>query len=255
MKILSLNTWGGRAGKEHFLNFISAQAKDVDIFCFQEIWSAPYEHLEGAKAGNLEIKHEDIMVEGMQDIARTLPEYQYFFHPHHLEHYGLMMLVRRGIDILGSGDVFVYKERGYIPNGDIGNHARNIQYVTFMNDGTMTTVINFHGLWNGKGKGDSEERLQQSQNIVDFIQTLEGDVLLCGDFNLLPSTESVHIIERTGMRNLIHEYGITSTRTSYYTKPEKFADYVFVSQGVSVKNFKVLPDEVSDHAAMLVEIM
>lgn len=56
------------------------------------------------------------------------------------------------------------------------------------------------------------------------------------------------------MRNLIREYGITSTRTSFYQKPEKHADYVFVSEGISVKAFTVLPDEVSDHAPLLLAI-
>jgi endonuclease/exonuclease/phosphatase family metal-dependent hydrolase len=54
-----------------------------------------------------------------------------------------------------------------------------------------------------------------------------------------------------GMRNLIREYKITSTRTSFYPKTEKFADYFFVSPEVQVNDFQVLPDEVSDHAPLL----
>ena len=56
------------------------------------------------------------------------------------------------------------------------------------------------------------------------------------------------------MRNLIHEYNINSTRTSFYTKPEKYADYIFTSKDLLIKNFEVLPEEVSDHAALLLEI-
>ena len=74
-------------------------------------------------------------------------------------------------------------------------------------------------------------------------------------YNLLPGTESVHMLEESGMRNLIREYGVTSTRSSFYTKPEKFADYAFVSSGVSVTDFKVLPDAVSDHLALEAEIV
>ena len=55
------------------------------------------------------------------------------------------------------------------------------------------------------------------------------------------------------MRNLIAEFGITSTRSSLYTKPLRFADYMFVSNGIEVKDFKVLPDEVSDHLALYLE--
>ncbi len=254
MKILSLNTWGGRAGKEKLLNFLKEQSKDADIFCFQEIWAAPYTHLEGVNAGGLELKNRDTMVYGKQEITAALNEYEYFFHPHHGDHYGLMMLVRKGIDILQTGDVFVHKDRGHIPEGDVGNHARNIQYVTFMHEKVKNTVINFHGLWNGKGKTDSDDRIEQSNNIVRFIKELDGEVILCGDFNLLPDTKSIKILEDAGLRNLVDEYGILSTRTSYYTKIEKFADYAFVSHKVSIKDFRVLLDEVSDHAPLLLEI-
>lgn len=121
-------------------------------------------------------------------------------------------------------------------------------------DGEQLTVINFHGLWNGKGKGDSEDRILQTKNILDFTKKLTGEHLLCGDFNLRPDTESIKLFQDVGMRNLIKEYNITSTRTSHYTKDEKFADYVFVTRGVRVKDFKVLPDEVSDHAPLYLDI-
>ena len=35
---------------------------------------------------------------------------------------------------------------------------------------------------------------------------------------------------------------------------KKYADYVFASNNIEIKNFKVLPDEVSDHRPLLVEI-
>ena len=68
---------------------------------------------------------------------------------------------KNDIDIKQSGDVFVHKERGYMPEGDVGHHARNIQYAVFKLHNRPVTVINFHGLWNGKGKMDSEDRLEQ----------------------------------------------------------------------------------------------
>ena len=56
-----------------------------------------------------------------------------------------------------------------------------------------------------------------------------------------------------GLRNLVAEFGVTSTRTSLYTGPGRFADYAFVSPGVEVHAFRVLPDEVSDHAPLMLE--
>jgi hypothetical protein len=52
-------------------------------------------------------------------------------------------------------------------------------------------------------------------------------------------------LEEEGLRNLIAEHAVTSTRTSLYPRVERFADYVFVSAGVDVFEFGALPDEVS----------
>ncbi len=252
MKVISLNTWGGRAGKEKQLEFFCSHA-DTDVFCLQEIWSAPYEHLEGQAAGGLSIDHTNIMVYGKQEISAALPSHTAFFYPHHLENYGLMTLVKNNLEIEESGELFFHKEKGFIPEGDVGHHARNLVFVTVKTSVGPRTVINLHGLWNGKGKGDSEDRLEQSKKILSFVRQLRNPFVICGDFNLDPNTESLKMFEKEGLRNLIKEYGITSTRTSYYKKEMCFADYVFVPPGVDVLDFKVLSDEVSDHAPLFLE--
>jgi hypothetical protein len=61
------------------------------------------------------------------------------------------------------------------------------------------------------------------------------------------------MLEEAGLRNLIKGYGITSTRTSLYKKEHRFADYTFVSENISVIDFKILPEEVSDHNAMYLD--
>jgi endonuclease/exonuclease/phosphatase family metal-dependent hydrolase len=194
------------------------------------------------------------MVYGMQEISTLLDTHIPLFKPHHLENYGLLMLVKKSLKVIQEGDVFVHRFKGYIPEGDVGNHARNIQYVTFDTSRGVKTVINFHGLWEmGKNKTDTEDRLRQSDNIISFLKTVTSPFVFCGDFNLLPHTESLKKLEQFGLRNLIKEYGVTSTRTRYYEKEHKFADYALVSEGIEVKEFKILPDEVSDHSPMYLE--
>lgn len=252
MKLISLNTWGGRAGKDKLLAFFAAY-KDVDIFCLQEIWSAPYEHLEGSSAGGLSIDHSNIMVYGLQEISALLNTHNAYFKPHHLDNYGLLMLVKKDLDVISEGDVFVYKEKGHIPEGDVGFHARNVQFTTIATKNGNRSILNFHGLWSGDGKGDSEDRLLQSDRIIQFMKTLSNPYVMCGDFNLLPNTQSIKKLENFGLRNLIKENNIISTRTSFYTKEPKFADYTLVSDGVKINDFKILPDEVSDHSPMYVD--
>ncbi len=253
MRIISLNTWGGKGGKKKLLEFFKAHADTTDVFCLQEIWSEPYPHLEGRLAGGVALNNEQTMVYALREISAALPNHVAFFRPLLGNNYGLLMLIRKELRAIEEGEFFVYKQKGFYSEADVGDHARLIQYVTIAAGTKMITIINFHGLWNGKGKTDTEDRIQQSKNILEFTSKLDGEYILCGDFNLLPDTESLKLFEMAGLRNLIKEYGISSTRTSFYTKPEKHADYMFVTKGIQVKDFKVLPDEVSDHAPLLIE--
>ncbi len=91
--------------------------------------------------------------------------------------------------------------------------------------------------------------------MIERIRALKAEYVLLGDFNLTPDTISLQMFEKElGCRDLIKEYGITSTRTHLYPKENKFADYAFVSRGVSLKKFEVMPDVISDHSPLLVEL-
>ncbi len=253
MKLITLNTWGGRAGRDLLLSFFPKYEQETDVFCLQEIWSAPHDHLEGYSTAGKPLTNADVATRIMQDICGTLSNFKEYFRPHFTDHYGIMTMVNKKIRVQDEGEVYVHKEKGYFPKDDLGKHARNIQWLKLENDGKLFAIINFHGLWNGQGKGDSDDRILQSQNIINFLKTIQGEYILCGDFNLLPDTQSLKMFEEFGLRNLIKEYGITSTRTSFYKPEVRYADYVFVSPGVKVNDFRVLPDEVSDHNALMLD--
>jgi endonuclease/exonuclease/phosphatase family metal-dependent hydrolase len=243
MKIITLNTWGGRIHKP-LLDFIRGH-ENVDVFCFQEV----YNKAEGKESDYLEDAHDL-----HNDLNAILEGHNDFFAPHLEDWYGLSMFVNKKIKVKDSGEEFVYKHKDYYPEGNVGNHARNIQYIQIEHNSNNLTVINFHGLWTGKGKTDSEDRIKQSENIANFIKRVKGEVVLCGDFNLLPNTESIKILEDSGLKNLITENNIKSTRTSHYKKKDKFADYIFVSEGIKVKDFEVMSEEVSDHSPLYIEV-
>jgi exonuclease III len=249
MKLISLNVWGGVAGREKLLDFFISH-NDVDIFCLQEIWNGGHEMI-GRTAGGRPLS--GIAHWLLTDIGATLKDHIAYFRPQFKDYYGLTMFIKKDISVREEGEVFAYKERGYFSEEDIGDHSRNIQYVSMGSVAGLRTVAHIHGLWNGKGKTDSADRLLQSDNIVRFLGSIKNPSVFCGDLNLLPDTESLKKIEAAGMRNLIKEFGITSTRSSFYTKPVRFADYMFVSDGIEVKEFKVLPNEVSDHLPLYLE--
>ena len=80
----------------------------------------------------------------------------------------------------------------------------------------------------------------------------KGKKILVGDFNLLPDTKSLKILEK-GMRNLIKEFKIKDTRGELYEKELRFADYALVSSDVMVLDFKVLNEKISDHLPLYLE--
>jgi len=128
-----------------------------------------------------------------------------------------------------------------------------IFFVSVKGVGGNFLIGNFHGLWNGIDKLDSEDRLRQSENIMKFLDNRKKNYkILCGDFNLRPDTESIKILEKD-MNNLIKTFGIKSTRTSLYTKLEKHADYIFTSPEIKINHFEVAPNEVSDHSPLLLD--
>ncbi len=215
----------------------------TDIFCLQEVWEGGHEHKDiwGPNVDPALFTH----------LNEILPGFVSFFKPHYWNFFGLAIFIKKNIKILEEGDIFVFKDREDMFHDDNAvNHARNLEYITIETPKGVRTIANFHGLWNGISKEDTEERFSQAENIVRFLAGIKVPHVLCGDFNLLPDSESLKMIQGSHMRNLIKEFGITSTRASVYKKPGKFADYILVSEGINVKDFKVLPDEVSDHLAM-----
>ena len=127
-----------------------------------------------------------------------------------------------------------------------------MQWIDCVVNSKTYTIVNVHGLWNGKGKGDSTQRITQSHNIRNFLNKSSNAKIICGDFNLRPDTESISIISEN-MDDLVGRYEVQGTRTSIYDKEEKYADYIFTSPEVRIRNFEVLPDEVSDHSPLLLE--
>lgn len=149
----------------------------------------------------------------------------------------------------------VHDKEEYFDDQNVMAPKRNLQEVTFqVEDYQKLTILNFHGLWTGTGKNDTPDRLLQSDTIIAYLKNVTHSFILGGDFNLSPDTMSIKKFEDFGLKNPIKEWGIMSTRTSFFTFENKFADYVFTSKGVDVETFKVLPDEVSDHAPLYVKI-
>lgn len=248
MKILSLNTWGGRA-KAPFGQFLADHAGQVDIFCFQEVF-------KGATLDRTKdlTSNEDIHPQLFEEIQQLLPDHVGYFCPMFEDFFGLACFIKKDIKVVESGDVLLLEGVQHFdleqPCADI---SRRMQWITIKNgDGSMM-IVNHHGHWAPGDKSDNPESEEQTRIMIDFLSKSEHPKVLCGDFNLHPNTGSIKEFDAR-FKDLIKENNITTTRTSFFKWPQKFADYIFVSPELAVSSFAVLPEEVSDHVALMAEI-
>ncbi|ASI13749.1 endonuclease/exonuclease/phosphatase [Candidatus Mancarchaeum acidiphilum] len=255
MRMISLNLWGGRAF-EGLKAFLNKEKGRTDIFCFQETlqYSLGRPDNDSLKAKTMHQPKEFSERENLYaDLEGILDGYKGFLtDPYSSGKERLSMFIKDGISASEDANRVV---------NDVGVTVDNLPYkvgcimqhasVTFENK--TYDICNTHGLWQHSSKEDTPERLQQSENIIKLMSKMGPRRVLAGDFNLLPDTRSIKMLEDSGMRNLIKEYNITDTRGKLYTKKIRHADYTFVSNAVDVKGFRVLPVEASDHLPMALE--
>lgn len=260
MKIVFLNIWGGKVF-DPLTAFVKESAADTDFFCFQEVFDSP-EAREVTRGRRANI---------FSELRNILPQFQSYYAPVQKEHdgdlwlgfdcsHGLAIFVKESIPVDDSGDIIIHGERNGLRDDDLTTYPCNLQYIRFHRDSATYTLCNTHGTaWPGS-KLDTPERLAQSQKTVDFLAREQGEKILGGDFNLLPDTASIRMIEHAGMRNLIKEFGVSTTRNELawarYPEAERqcFSDYVFVSSEVRVISFSAPQLAISDHLPLVLEV-
>lgn len=259
MKIIFLNIWGGKVF-DPLMKFVKESAADTDFFCFQEVFDSPHER-EVSWGGRANM---------LAELTRGLPEFKPCFASavsgfdgdNHVDYelsLGLAIFVREGITVESSGDFLICGEE-WTQNQQSEIFPHNLQFARFRRGIKMHTIVNVHGVAYPGSKLDTPERRSQSQKIVEFLNREKSEKILGGDFNLMPDTESIRMIERAGMRSMIKEFNIRTTRSilSYARYPETdrqhFSDYVFVSPGVGVSDFRAPQISISDHLPMVLGI-
>lgn len=257
--VLSLNVWRG-ACLFQLISFIQEMCQSVDVFCFQEVYSSEGAW-ENATRVDFEDEHGKYRITLFEQLVHELrEEFDAYFVP--TESWTEEDPTHRTVNPVANGNaIFVrkgipireYGERLIVTPLEIGS-PRWVQWLTITRRGVPYTILNYHGIWTGGGKGDTEERKGQSIRLCHLIQRLDGKKILVGDFNLLPDTESIAILSGAdgGMRNLIMAHSIQTTRSSFVRSSlagddARFADYVFVSNDIEVVSFDTLNVLVSDH--------
>ena len=265
MRILCLNGWGGRL-HDRLVPYI--REVDPDVLCLQEVVHTPSEEKPW-------LLYRDDGAELPQranfysDIRDALPQHSAFFAPAALgslwdgdqafpSQWGLATFVRQTIPVIGQAQSFVHGV--FSPDG-FGDHPRSRTgiAVRLFDPSSLApvTVAHMHGLRDLDGKQDNPARLAQARKLRMLVEAVaeKGDQLVvCGDFNVEPESETFAVLGEIGLRDLVTGRGFKSTRNSFYKKPGRFADYMLTNAQVAVSSFTVVEDpEVSDHCPLLLE--
>lgn len=266
MRIMSLNAWGGKL-YDQLLPYIERTAPDV--LCLQEVVHSP-----ATKKDWLIYRDGDHVLSQranlFRDVSRVLPEHVGTFCPAaqgvlwdgndaEPSQWGLATFVHARFPVIGQVQGFVHK--GYSPVG-YGDHPRSRSAHGFRlydyDQERPVCVTHMHGLCDLRGKMDTLERVDQAKRLCSLSQQVsEADDLavLCGDFNVGPTSETLSILSEAGFSELVTARGFISTRTSLYQKPMKHADYMLVNRISEITSFDVVSDpEVSDHCPLLLSL-
>lgn len=266
MKIMCLNGWGGKLYDE-LLPYL--ETASPDILCLQEVIQCP-----GSGEEWLTYRDGDHILPQranfFRDVSHVLPDHLAIFCPAAQGvlwdedkpvplQWGLATFVHRSFPVIGQVQGFVHKD--YSPVG-YGDHPRSrcahgVRVYDYTSDRTVS-VTHMHGLRDPDGKMDTIERKEQARKLLDLSRRVSepGDVVIvCGDFNVEPESETLAILAEGGLIELVTGRGFESTRSKHYKKPGRFADYMLINREEVVKSFDVIRDpEVSDHCPLLLEV-
>jgi exonuclease III len=263
---MCLNGWGGKLYEELLLYLETASP---DILCLQEVIHSP-------ASGKDWLTYRDgdhvlpQRANFFRDVSRALPNHLATFCPAAQgvlwdddqsipSQWGLATFVHRSFPVIGQVQGFVHKDYSAVGYGDHprSRSAHGVRAYDYTTDRTIS-VTHMHGLRDPNGKKDTTERAEQARKLLDLSRHLSKPkdvVVVCGDFNVEPDSETLAILTDSGLQELVTGRGFASTRSTFYKKPGRFADYMLIDREEVVKSFDVIHDpEVSDHCPLVLEL-
>ena len=263
---MCLNGWGGKL-YDKLLPYLTEI--NPDILCLQEVVHTPTSEKDWLtyKDGDHVLPQRANFFKDVQDalpshIGIFCPAAQGVLWDDKIEipsQWRLATFVRKSYPIIAQVQGFVHKS--YSPY-DYGEHPRSRSaHVIKIFDYTKNKPIvvgHMHGLRDLNGKMDTPERALQAHKFLSFAKSLTEDndaLVICGDFNVEPNSETLKIIAEAGLTDLVTMRTSKGTRTSHYKKSSRFADYMLVNKQTNVLDFEVIFDlEVSDHCPLILRI-
>lgn len=137
--------------------------------------------------------------------------------------------------------------------------GRALLHLKLEKEGKTLSILNTHLAWAHTSK-EEPHQTNQGEILLNYLQTVHHPFILAGDFNLDPQQPLIQKLSKLA-RNLTVEHHIQTTlnpRTHYAKQlfpPGIAVDYIFVSPDITVKDFSVVEEDISDHLGLITEIV
>jgi endonuclease/exonuclease/phosphatase family metal-dependent hydrolase len=263
VRILSLNSWGG-ALYDRLAGWLPEVG--ADVVCLQEMTRAPgHDGWTTFADGERSLPQRANLFD---DVRALLPDHGAHFaasdagpvigadgRPHR-EEVGLGLFVADRLRTIDVQSRFVHGRFSEHEVWPTGGRPRIAQAVRLLDrTARPVTVVQLHGLRDPAGKGDTPARCEQVRRLASFVDAVRkaGDVtIVCGDFNLLPTSDTFAVLGRLGLVDLVRD---ADTRTGHYAKAVRHASYMLVSDPAVVHRLDIVAEPaVSDHCALVLEL-
>lgn len=252
IKVVCLNIWMGGIIYAPMVQWLKEQA--ADIYLLQEVFSS-----EDTTLAPIYRSHQELQRElGMQYAE---------FAPAFMESVGGMD-IPQGNTVLSKFPLRQVSISHYdIPFGPRSTDRsqfhlipRNLQHVEAEVDGVKLQLLNTQGIWGEEGF-DNPRRLDMGRQIAERAQAAKknGPVILAGDFNVRPDTQTIAQVE-THLQNVFKDELATSFNLKrknlekYPGYATAAVDMLFLSPDVKLLSHTCPQVDVSDHLPLVVEI-
>lgn len=264
MRIVSLNAWGG-AEFDSLADWLPQCG--AEVVCLQEVTRIPglggwTRFADGERSlpqrANL-----------FDDVRRLLPRHQGTFITSeagpvqdadgcaHRQDFGIAMFIGESVPLISTGSSFVhgsFADHVEWPKTDRPRVAQAVRLVDRAS-GRTVLVTHLHGLRGPNGKMDTRDRAAQAVRLAELVTRMRESndlVVVAGDLNLLPDSETFEVLEAIDLVDLV---GYRDTRTSLYSKAVRHANYLLISEKDSVQGFDTpASPEVSDHRPLILDL-
>lgn len=244
MKVLQLNIWLGKVEGE-LQRFL--KKADYDVICMQEVVFAK-------KRGR---RYTWGLFTDLEQILEATKMPYAYFAPNWSNKLGhgrfkVGNLILSKIPFESVRSKFVvgsYLQIG-TKNGRLKHNNLNVVIAKLENG---ITVVTHHGFWRPQPMGD-EGSVKAFNRLAKIVKPYSdaGPLILCGDLNLVHEAPALRALDF--MRDLTYENNVKSTLSGLKIDKEIACDHIYINDQIIYSDFKVVPEVVSDHLGLSVNI-